>query len=379
MPKKKMTQRSDGLFRIRYHGKDFYGRTQEEAQRKRDEWVFQENEGVDHSLDKVTFESYAKNWLKVYRTCCGVSQQNQYMGFINYAAERLKPEMKEITATDLQRMCNALSTYSSSYVSKFMTTIRGIFRSALADGIIVRNPMETVKRPKTQKTEGHRALEPWERELVKSTCHEHDFGLCALTMLYAGLRRGEALYLDVDRDVDFEARTITVRGAVSFSNGNRPMESPGKTEAAQRVVPLVKPLADALRGHHGLLCPKEDGGLMTQIAFTRKYESYINYLETKLNGCPKRWYGKTKIHKALLAEGKTLPEWREVTIRCHDFRVDFCTRAYEAGIPVKTLQHWMGHTDATVTLSIYTKLSEQQAKMDSSRISDFFTTPEEDH
>ena len=61
-----------------------------------------------------------------------------------------------------------------------------------------------------------------------------------MVMLYAGLRRGEALFLDVDRDVDFEKKTITVNGAVSFSNGNQPVESDGKTENARRTIPLVQ-------------------------------------------------------------------------------------------------------------------------------------------
>lgn len=84
---------------------------------------------------------------------------------------------------------------------------------------------------------------------MSSTYAEHDFGLCAMTMLYAGLRRGEALYINVDRDVDFEKMTITVRGAVSFAEGNQPQEPEGKTEAALRTIPLVPPLANALRGH----------------------------------------------------------------------------------------------------------------------------------
>ena len=95
-----------------------------------------------------------------------------------------------------------------------------------------------------------------------------------------------------------------------------------------------------------MLLTKEDGEMMTLSAFERKLDSYITFLEAKLNGCPKRWYGKTREHKALLANGKELPPWREVKIRCHDFRVDFCTRNYEAGIPIKTLQKWMGHADA---------------------------------
>ena len=34
------------------------------------------------------------------------------------------------------------------------------------------------------------------------------------------------------------------------------------------------------------------------------------------------------IYKALLAEGKPLPPFREIDIRCHDFRVTFCTTCY---------------------------------------------------
>lgn len=63
----------------------------------------------------------------------------------------------------------------------------------------------------------------------------------------------------------------------------------------------------------------------------------------------------------MLAEGKQLPPWREITIRCHDFRVDFCTQAYFAGIPIKTLQAWMGHADATLIMKVYAKLTEEQA------------------
>ena len=100
---------------------------------------------------------------------------------------------------------------------------------------------------------------------------------------------------------------------------------------------------------------------MSQSAFACKYESYITFLETKLNGIHKRWYGKTNEQKQLLAEGK-LPPWKEINIRCHDFRVEFCTRAYYAQVPLKTLQSWMGHADADMILAIYTKLDKEQER-----------------
>ena len=372
MSQHKISKRADGRYKVNYGTKQFYGKTKAEAERKREAWIDDEKAGLNHDMENMTFREYALTWIEVYRAECCEKQRREYIRMMEYAASRIKVKlMKGITATDLQAVCNSLSCYSPTYVGKFMTTLRGIFRTALAEGVILRNPMEIVKHPKTKKCEGHRALEPWERELICSTCQDHPFGLCAMVMMLAGLRRGEALYLDVDRDVDFVNKTITVRGAVSFSEGNQAVTSPGKTEAAQRTIPLVKPLEDALRGHHGLLCAKQNGALMSETAFQNRFSSYLCYLETKVNGCHKRWYGQTKAHKALLARGEQLPPWREVKIRCHDFRVDFCTRAYEAEIPVKTLQAWMGHEDATMIMEVYAKLTKEREKIDAERLTKF--------
>ena len=372
MSQKKLSKRTDGRYKVNYGSKQFYGKTKAEATRKRDEYVASENARLIHDLSEVSFREYGLNWVKVYRTECGAPQQKQYAGMVNFAADQLKEKpIRKITASELQAICNQLSVYSVSYVNKFMTTLRGIFRMALAEGAVLRNPMELVKRPKCKKSEGHRAFEPWERELITSTYKDHDFGLVAMTMLYAGLRRGEALFLNVDRDVDFANHLIHVRGSVSFADGNQPEESEGKTENARRTIPLVRPLADALRGHHGLLCTKADGTTMSQSAFDRKYQSYITFLERRQNGCAKRWYGKTKEHKERLAAGEKLPPWQEITIRCHDFRVDFCTRCYYARIPIKTLQSWMGHATAQLIMDVYSKLTKEEEEKDSARLAEY--------
>ncbi|MGN0754372.1 MAG: hypothetical protein ACI4ME_07935, partial [Aristaeellaceae bacterium] len=65
----------------------------------------------------------------------------------------------------------------------------------------------------------------------------------------------------------------------------------------------------------------------SETAFQNRFSSYLCFLETKVNGCHKRGYDQTKAHKALLARGGQLPPWREVKIRCHDFRADFFTGA----------------------------------------------------
>ena len=253
-----------------------------------------------------------------------------YDNMIRYAAQTLnKQYIRQIVASDIKRLYNTLNDKSQSYVHKFRTTIRGIFKSAVQDGILLRSPAEDIKPPKV-KAKQHRYLEPWEQRLVADTWMEHDFGPAAMVMMFAGLHRGEALFLDVDRDVDFKEKLIHIRGAVSYSTDIHGTVTGGKNENAIRVIPLCSCLEEVLKDHHGLLLSRQDSSIMTLSSFDRKYESYISFLESKENGCHKRWYGKTKEHKAFLAEGKTLPPWKDVKIRCHNFRVTFCTTCYEA-------------------------------------------------
>ena len=53
------------------------------------------------------------------------------------------------------------------------------------------------------------------------------------------------------------------------------------------------------------------------------------------------------------SNSKPLPPFREIDIRCHDFRVTFCTTCYNAGIPPKTTQIWMGHADTKLVMDVY--------------------------
>lgn len=110
---------------------------------------------------------------------------------------------------------------------------------------------------------------------------------------------------------------------------------------------------------------------MSESSFTSKYRSYMHFLETKKNGCEKRWYGKTKEHLAMSAAGKPLPEWKEVSICCGDFRKDFCTNCVEAGISREVLKEWMGHEDLDMINEVYTGFTEQQYKVDENKLKGF--------
>jgi integrase len=77
----------------------------------------------------------------------------------------------------------------------------------------------------------------------------------------------------------------------------------------------------------------------------------------------KRWYGRTREHKAILAAGGKLPPWIPFTVTPYDLRHSFCTacRNLEPPVELHTVIVWMGHADATMILRIYDDVTGREA------------------
>lgn len=349
MPRQTLKKREDGRYRVKYQGIQFYGSTQKEAMQKRDEYKKRLETGI---LEENSIKTYAARWVSTYKSHVSPNMYNTHVRILNRLCDHIgnKP-MADVTTMDLQSFINTVSDKSQKTINAYRDTVKGMFKSALGDRVIAFNPALGITLPKgTRGT--HRAITAEERQLLLSVQHRIRPGV--LTMLYAGLRRGEAMAIDIDRDVDFEAKTITVREALRFEGGH-PILSSTKTEAGERTIPLMPILEEELKGRHGLLMVDVDGNLMSESAFDRAWASYITTCETTLNGCAKRWYGKKKEHQDM-----DLPPWRSVDIRPHDLRHSFCTMLYDAGIDLKTAQKWMGHADYSMIMRIYAHLTEEK-------------------
>ena len=111
-----------------------------------------------------------------------------------------------------------------------------LFDAALENDLVKKNPFRSKKAQPDKAEEGtHREITAEERQLILET--EHSFRPAVMVMLYAGLRRGEALALNLDEDVDFDKNLIFVRNAVRFDS-NQPILADPKTEAGEREVGL---------------------------------------------------------------------------------------------------------------------------------------------
>ena len=313
MPKQKrqhLKRRADGRYCCVYHGRQFMGRTEEEALQKRDEYIRNEKRGLRHETQ--TLKEYADFWLST-RTV----KPNTLSGYQSIVSNALAPllplPLQSITSDSVSSMYATLAKRSASYIHKTKLLLVSILDSAVDAGYILRNPAraQSIKPPRG--TAGtHRVLTPEEQRLIMTVPHR--FQLLALVMLFCGLRRGEALAISGD-DIGDE---ITVNKAVTF-RGNTPVISTTKTRAGVRRVPYPP----FLPRPKGLLA----GKLLTEQAFTRGWESYLHTL-SRAAGHP-------------------------VHFRPHDLRHTYATALMTAGVDMSLALRWLGHSDERMILRIY--------------------------
>ncbi|MEK6272462.1 MAG: site-specific integrase [Actinomycetota bacterium] len=143
------------------------------------------------------------------------------------------------------------------------------------------------------------------------------------TAVMTGLRQGELIALRW-QDVDWPAGRIRVRR--SYVRGE--FSSP-KSRRGSRSVPLADELAGELERHYQASAWQADADLV--------------FPHPRLGGPLDR----SKVRKRFKAAVKSAGV-REV--RFHDLRHTFGTRMAGAGVPMRTLQEWMGHRDFKTTL-----------------------------
>ncbi|MBP5728583.1 MAG: hypothetical protein J6Y48_16040, partial [Clostridia bacterium] len=103
-------------------------------------------------------------------------------------------------------------------------------------------------------------------------------------------------------------------------------------------------------------------------AWKSAWESYVTCMETAINGCQKRWYGRTREHRAMIDAGGKLPPWRPFTVVPYDLRHSFCCMCRDNGVELNTCIRWMGHADAKMILKIYDEASDNRSQKEAERL-----------
>ena len=199
-----------------YIRKTVYAKTKRELEQKVAEITMQLNNGIQVWEQGITFHALSDIWLHQYNFDADDSWRYNQQILIN---KHLLPYIGDFRVCDLKQLhLQTIITNMSKqgYATATMKHIKqladGIMRVAVGSDMIVKNPFSEVRVPVKDPKE-RRPLTKEETFLITDHWRGHRMGLMAMIMLYAGLRRGEAMALEWT-DIDFVNRMIKVTKAI---------------------------------------------------------------------------------------------------------------------------------------------------------------------
>jgi integrase len=286
---------------------------------------------VDPSAGAVRFDEYAEDWFRGL-----VLKPKTTAGYRSLLDSRILPtlgsvELRRINPDFLRAWVAAMAGdgLSASRMAQAKRVVSAVLAQAVDDGLIGRNPTESVKVPKTAERDQRYLTATQVTELADAVEQRMRGGAQLVKLLaYGGLRWGEAVALRSD-NVDVLRHRVYVRESATLVNGKLVWGTPKSHRSRTIVIPRF--LMDEL-------APKLAGGDLVFASSTGQPLRSPNFLR--------------RVWKPAVADvglGDLVP---------HDLRHTAASLAISAGASVKAVQRMLGHSSAQITLDRYAHLFE---------------------
>ena len=307
--------------------------------------------------DLTTVGELAQTWYTVYKKP-RLSSPNSQAAVFNVVNNHILPQLapmlvRDVSTTDIQRVLTGMEGKSASLTGKARTAMRGMFEVAVAEHLILANPVVSLVRAGGVPTDERDPLTKEQTAMLLAALPSNGpLRLFVYIGLYSGLRRGEICGLTWD-NVDLSGRMIHVRKNARL-RPTAPTEVSEilKTPSARRNIPIPKVLARELRrarsaSRSEYVVAMEDGRPMSYSA----YRAMWLYLKRRtapspdLLGTPTSPESKTNhgVNYAI-----------DFPVTAHILRHTYITNLFEAkDLDLKQIQYLAGHKDAAVTMRIY--------------------------
>lgn len=370
--------KTNGLFegRFQYQGESYtiYGKNVKKLEKDLAELRYEVEHGLKGKGDNMSLNAWFETWLYDYKS--ETIKESTRVRYEDYYRMYIKSKMgqKKIAQFKpimIQRHLNqmAAADYSTKTIADTYNILHSMFKLAVQNDILYRNPCDAVVLPKTKERK-RRVLTIEEQQLVVKYSRGR---LCEQLVRVAfgtGMRAGELQGL-MWKDIDFKNREIHVNRTLVYVRDKQTKKyvfkfQVPKTKSGIRTIPMQDDVYKALQRQKWQITEMkmrekrwnvkpefENLVFLTITGNPRRSNDFLNDLERI-----RETINKDR-RKQAESEGKK-PELME-HFYPHSLRHTFATRCFEAGIDVKTVQYYLGHASIAVTMDLYTHVTGEKA------------------
>ena len=307
-------------------------------------------ENMDGS--RLLMTDYMDEWLKIVKP---LVERATYKSYDNMVSARIRPHFEklnllltEVEPKHIKMLYDEIleQGYTTNTVIHYHAVPHQALAYAVKTDYILSNPADRVKRPKKNK---HISSFYTKEEILTllDIAKDDPIYIPIVLSAYYGFRRSETLGMRWSA-IDFENKTITVNHKVTelTENGETIVyaEDKLKTKPSYRTLPLIPVVEEKLLEHKAKL---ERNQKLFGNSYCKEYMDYVcvdemgklfrpNFVSDHFGWLLKK-YGLKKL---------TFKELRHS-----------CARMLVAeGIPMKSIQEWLGHSNFSTTADIYSHI-----------------------
>lgn len=307
-------------------------------------------ENMDGS--RLLMTDYMDEWLKIVKP---LVERATYKSYDNMVSARIRPHFEklnllltEVEPKHIKMLYDEIleQGYTTNTVIHYHAVLHQALAYAVKNDYILSNPADRVKRPKKNK---HISSFYTKEEILTLLDIAKDDPIYIPIVLssYYGFRRSETLGMRWSA-IDFENKTITVNHKVTelTENGKTIVyaEDKLKTKSSYRTLPLIPVVEEKLLEHKAKL---ERNQKLFGNGYCKEYMDYVcvdemgklfrpNFVSDHFGWLLKK-YGLKKL------------TFKELRHSCASMLV-------AEGIPMKSIQEWLGHSNFSTTADIYSHI-----------------------
>lgn len=348
-----------------------YGKTKGEVQAKLKQKLWEIEQAKAAKLvnfaeaEKITVEQWARQCLETY--CRDAVKPNTYAGYQSIIEHHFdgigSMKLSTVTNATIQKHLqnkaksnsnpNGLAEKSLTHIKAFLNII---FKQAMINGFILRNPVTGVKIPKSG-TKERRALtvDEQHRLLDAARNYERPIMFAVVFTLYTGCRKGEVLGLQW-KDVFFEENRIHIGQQL---NRQYDMENDGTQRSKLEIIsPKTK---HSIRDIY--ICDsfaKEFYEYKQRMIEWKKQNRFAHSEEDFVFVGVKNTPIEPRVFSKYYEEVLKAADIEEADF--HTLRHTFTTRCIENGMDILMVAKTLGHANVAMTLNQYSHLLPKHMK-----------------